>query len=427
MRSGTVGAKVLGNSPKSQRLLGLLLSFSQVIVPSLAVMALYFCRRVQQLARRARAARSRNPSPVWALSTLSRAGSGLWLFPSSGSLYSPLLLTDGQRTQGRVSGKPVGPIQRPCMRSHWPHWAMNAPPPRPCLFIAFPLIVLTAIALFRLGAIVHPTRQGQCGIGAGYCLQRTVPSGLWGARAFGCCASGADPWRRLAIATAAEAAALPRPLHLWRCLRCLLAVPAPDRGYLRSGPQSELTIHPNRWCRPLAGLCFWQSGLCPLFALILGCSGNRNLRILRVVAARLPDWRNPDRTQCAVGADRGFSQSAITSHGLLQGALGTTVLPKTRIDKGGQKAIISGTGYIGIFVAALGPFRTRDYRSGTAIVEVLLSVRLTLACRICFRNFNSGVDLALIERRFEATGSMWGHDGVPLRSISVRSTTIETL
>ena len=38
---------------------------------------------------------------------------------------------------------------------------------------------------------------------------------------------------------------------------------------------------------------------------------------------------------------------------LLQSALRTTVLPNTRIESGAQNALITGFGYIGIFLAAL--------------------------------------------------------------------------
>ncbi len=38
---------------------------------------------------------------------------------------------------------------------------------------------------------------------------------------------------------------------------------------------------------------------------------------------------------------------------LVQAALRTTVLPRTKMDAGGQNAIVAGTGYVGIFLAAI--------------------------------------------------------------------------
>lgn len=419
LRSGGIGTRLLGNSPKGRRLLGLTLSFSQVIVPSLAVLALYVAATSSSMLG------ARSGDLVSAIAGLGviyfiARWIGSWLFPASDQFHAPLMLNESQRRQGRVLSNFLGFFVG-AFQVSVDYIGDDSAPEAAVSVIAFPLIVVTSIALFRLAQLlVQHARSNSASDQETVFKDRAI--GLAGRVAIIVAVVG-PLLAALGYLNAAEAILLPTIVSIALFAVLLLVLQIVEDVYDLLTKRADNA--PEPLIPALISFVLVLVSL-PVFALIWG-----------VRVADLTEFFSAVMGGFQIGETRIAPTALLVllvvfalgyyATRLLQGALGSSVLPKTKIDKGGQKAIISGTGYVGIFAAALIAISTAGIDlSGLAIVAGALSVGIGFGLQNIVSNFISGVIL-LIERPI-AEGD-WIEVGPTMgtvKSISVRSTIIET-
>ncbi|MCC1480681.1 DUF3772 domain-containing protein [Roseibaca sp. Y0-43] len=419
MRSGRIGMSVLSNSPKGQGLLGLILSFSQVIVPSLAVLALYNAALASSMLGVRGDELARGVAVMGVIYFIAR-WVGQWLFPASADLRAPLMLTDGQRRQGRVFVNLLGLFMG--LYEVVLIFIRDGEADRAAVsVVAFPVIILTALALFRLSQLfLKHARANAASEQDTLFKDRAI--GLVG-RAGMAIAFASPVLAGLGYLNAAEALLFPTiaSFALFAVLLLIQRIVADIYDLVTKRPDDA----PEPLLPALFGFVLSLASL-PLFALVWGVRATDLGEVFSTVMSGFQIGETRIAPSALLVLLLVFTLGYYATR-LLQGALGSTVLPKTKIDKGGQKAIISGTGYVGIFAAALIAISTAGIDlSGLAIVAGALSVGIGFGLQNIVSNFISGLIL-LIERPI-AEGD-WIEVGPTMgtvKSISVRSTRIET-
>jgi potassium-dependent mechanosensitive channel len=405
-------------SARGVRIALLFLSLGQIALPMFGVLAFTHALRLTGMF-------GINGSVL--LATLPAAGvlvfGALWLggrlFPHDHDVL-PLRLTDERRTEGRLLTGLYGgllafeALRREVMDTQSLNEAALS-------VLAFPALILTAVLLVRVGRLmrlsVEADSEGDDEIGFRNRIVSLVGRGavLTGVLGAALAAIGYSPAAAALVFPAATSLGLLGLLYLLQVLVTdIYAV------IIRNEDGARNALVPV-----LVGFGLVLAAL-PLFALVWGARPAD----LTEIWTRLREGFTLGETRISPTNFLFFAVLfgfGIAVTRLFQGALRGTILPRTTLDQGARNALVSGVGYVGIFFAGLIAINSAGIDlSGLAIVAGALSVGIGFGLQNIVSNFVSGIIL-LIERPV-SEGDWIEVGGVQgrVKSISVRSTRIET-
>lgn len=409
-------------SARGRRLWGFLASLGQIIVPTVGVFLISVALALTEMA---------GSSGKQLIALLPPAGFALfaahWLggriFPKANCEDGPLSLGPEQCAEGRFHATMIGLVL--ALETLRAGLLPNARLPEAAVpVITLPLILLMGLMLWRIGHLLnrHLARNATDGEAGGF-ANRII--GILAKVTIAIAVAG--PLLAL-IGYASAAAALVFPAAGSLGLLALLVVILQLIGelyslILRLPPEDDAQ---SQGLLPvLVGFLLTLASL-PLFALIWGARFDD----LTELWARFTQGFQIGETRISPSNFLYFAvlfAIGLALTRLFQGALKSSILPKTKLDQGGRNAIVSGTGYLGIFLAGLIAINSAGIDlSGLAIVAGALSLGIGFGLQNIVQNFVSGIIL-LIER--PVSEGDWIEVGTvsgTVKAISVRSTRIQT-
>ena len=406
------------SSKRARRLWDFVASLGLIIVPSLGVIALAQALTLSHMFGRVGMEIAGNLGQI-GLTLFAAVWLGNRAFPMGDTETGILSLAQDKRAQGRFLASSFGvllAIARLRRVAMDPLQISDAA----TSVLSLPIILVGAVILLRMGQLIQISAGEDTGDRGGIYRQRLIS---WIGKAAVVIGMVGPVLAAIGYISAASALVFPAALSLGLvALLLLLQRLATDLYALiaRSDGAEKDALTPVLISFGLALATF------PLFALIWGA----RVSDLTELWTRFQEGFALGGTQISPTDFLFFAvvfAMGLTATRLLQGAMKTQVLPRTGLDQGAQNAMVSGLGYVGIFIAALVAIKATGIDlSGLAIVAGALSVGIGFGLQTVVSNFVSGIIL-LIERPIsEGDWIEVGPVQGIVASISVRSTRIQT-